>query len=275
MLGGYVNLATRLFQGATVADLGRAAGAKSIAFPGVTEDWTLANGTANFLTADPNGCFIDSSGLKMQSGSSACSDDWGDGNILGPCLYKLVSEIVPAALWSSTSLGLLAMYSYIDLVWVIDSSSANANQEHIACGFGTTSAFNNGGSCKSGFTTAAAVGGSIQRGTYNNSNSLVSSITGLGTVTALRNRITPGGTDVAFGTASGLTPPSAWYSRDALGTMAADNTPNAAGSTLNKDMVAAIGLVDSNGGGAFTGCVKALYINAMRHVPGQSLAVAA
>lgn len=274
----YVLLATRKFEGATVGDLGRTAAAKSITFASGAENWTLVNGTANFLAADPDGCFIDAAGFKFQSGSSACSDDWADGNVLGPCLYKLVSEIVPSGLWSASTLGLLSMYAWLDFVWIVDASSANAGNEFLSCGIGSTSAFANGGCGRVGFGSAAGAGSGIQRSTFNslNATSALIGIPGSVIPSAIRNRVTPGSIEIAFGIASGLTPPTAWYSKDAISILAGDNTPNVAGGHYNATaMVAAIGLVDSNGGGAFVGNVKALYIYGQKLVTGQSLTVAA
>jgi hypothetical protein len=273
----YVMLASRIFQGATTGDLGRTAGAKSIAFASGTENWTLVNGTANFLAADPTGLAIDANGIFMTSGSSASLDDWGDGNVLGPCIYKLVSEMVPSSLWSGTTLGLSAMYAWIDFVYIVDATSANAGNEAISCGYGATSSFVNGASGRAGFAAAAAAGSTIQRSTFNGNLVATStfSFPGSAIPTAIRVRASASGMEVSYGVASGLTPPSAWYSREAIFGVAPDNTPNGASGALNTAMVAAIGIYDTNGGGAFKGIVKALYIYGQRLPTGQSLTVAA
>lgn len=273
----YVQLASRLFQGVTVGDLGRAAGSKSVPFASGTETWTLVNGTANFLSANPDGLAVDANGLYMTSGSTISTGQW-NGAVSGPYVYKLVSEIVPTSLWATTSFALANMYSFVDLVWIVDATSANANGELITCGYGGTSAFGEGASGRAGFAGGAnSLGGATQTGAYNATAVTSASISFPGSVmpTAIRCRVSSNGQEIHVGVASGLTPPSAWYSKDSFSRTSSGNTVTATGTALNKDMVACWGIEDAIGGGSFKGIVKALYIMGQRMPSGTTLTIAA
>jgi len=213
----------------------------------------------------------------MQSGSSISTGQW-NGAVSGPYIYKRVDEIVPAALWGTTSFLLANLYCFVDIIWIVDASSANANGELITAGMGGTSGFGSGASGRTGWAGGAnSLGGATQTGTYAATAFTAASISFPGSAmsTAIRVRVNSAGQEIHHGVASGLVPPSAWYSKDNISQTCSSNSVTGTGTALNSAMVACWGVEDAIGGGAFKGIVKALYIYGAKHPTGHSLAVAA
>ncbi len=266
-----------LTQVVTGGSKGIAAGAKVLDLVQGNVACTLVNAGDAFLRADPNGLVLtNGTGLVMDStGAVASTDDWNPAN-LGPVLVFNFSDLVPAALWSSTELGLRQMYSAVEIIAVFDASAANANTELCSVALAESSSWLDGASARVGYAGgAAAAGGASQTATYAAVGGTLAQ-GGLPSLpTCCRIMADIAGSRLWYGVASGLVPPNTWYSRDNYENISSlVNTPGNTSGALRHTQVFGLGLADVSATG-FSCTFKRIIGRARRHAHPYTVTIAA